>query len=76
MERRGTSHGPHRDDFKILIGGKDAKCVFASEGQQRSAVIAVKLAQFEILKQSQAIRPVVLCDDILGELDAGRRNAF
>ncbi len=75
IERRSTSHGPHRDDFKILIGGKDAK-TYASEGQQRSAVIALKLAQFDALKSSKNIAPVILCDDILGELDPSRRLAF
>lgn len=75
LERRGTSHGPHRDDFKILIGGKDAKS-FASEGQQRSAVIAVKLAQFEILKQSQAISQSFFATTYWANLTPGRRNAF
>lgn len=75
IARRTTSRGPHRDDFKILIGGKDAK-LYASEGQQRSAVIALKLAQFEMLKRALVVQPVILCDDILGELDASRRAAF
>lgn len=75
IERRSTSHGPHRDDFKILIANKDAK-IYASEGQQRSAVIALKLAQFEAIKIAKNIVPVILCDDILGELDAVRRHAF
>lgn len=75
IERRSTSHGPHRDDFKILIANKDAK-IYASEGQQRSAVIALKLAQFEAIKNAKDIVPTILCDDILGELDAIRRQAF
>ncbi len=75
IERRSTSHGPHRDDFKILIAGKDAK-VYASEGQQRSAVIALKLAQFDMIKNVRKIIPTILCDDILGELDPFRRSAF
>ena len=75
IERRSTSHGPHRDDFKILIANKDAK-IYASEGQQRSAVIALKLAQFEAIRNAKNIIPTILCDDILGELDPVRRNAF
>lgn len=75
IERRNTSHGPHRDDFKILIANKDAK-IYASEGQQRSAVIALKLAQFEAIKIAKNITPTILCDDILGELDTIRREAF
>ncbi|MBQ6535142.1 MAG: DNA replication and repair protein RecF [Opitutales bacterium] len=75
IERKATSRGPHRDDFKILIGGADAKA-YASEGQQRSAVIALKLAQFAEVKRAAQTAPAILCDDILGELDAGRRAAF
>ena len=74
-ERRTTSRGPHRDDFKIEIGGRDAK-MYASEGQQRSAVIALKLAQFEMFKKARSVMPVILCDDMLGELDRARREAF
>ena len=75
IERRTTRHGPHRDDFSVNVGGKDAK-LYASEGQQRSAVLALKLAQFELIKLSLGIEPVILCDDILGELDPHRRTAF
>lgn len=67
--------GPHRDDFPVRIGGLDAK-TYASEGQQRSAALAIKLAQFEIFKAEKGIEPAILCDDILGELDAARRAAF
>ncbi len=70
-----TRKGPHRDDFKITIADKDAK-LYASEGQQRSAVLAIKLGEFELQKRETSIEPVILCDDILGELDASRRAAF
>lgn len=75
IERRATRRGPHRDDFPVRIGGLDAK-TYASEGQQRSAALAIKLAQFEIFKAEKGIEPAILCDDILGELDAARRAAF
>ena len=75
IERGYTLRGPHRDDIIVHIDSKDAKS-YASEGQQRSAVIALKLAQFAIFKENSGIEPVILCDDILGELDPGRRAAF
>lgn len=70
-----TSSGPHRDDFSLTIGQKNVKD-FASEGQQRSIVLSLKLAQFELLKAKRNLLPVLLCDDILGELDETRRAAF
>lgn len=73
--RKHSSKGPHRDDFDISIKNLDAK-TYASEGQQRSAALAIKLAEFEIIKTHTSIEPVLLCDDILGELDSKRRAAF
>lgn len=70
-----TRKGPHRDDFRIEIAGKDAK-LYASEGQQRSAVLALRLGEFEMQKSESGVEPVILCDDVLGELDATRRAAF
>lgn len=75
LEARLTRKGPHRDDMAFYVAGRDAK-LYASEGQQRSAVIALKLAQFEIQKRTTKTEPPILCDDILGELDAYRRAAF
>lgn len=72
---KSTSSGPHKDDFSINIANKNAK-EFASEGQQRSVALSLKLAEFEVLKNRQASLPVLLCDDILGELDSSRRAAF
>lgn len=73
--RKHTAKGPHRDDFCISIKNLDAK-TYASEGQQRSAALAIKLAEFEMIREGSKIEPVILCDDILGELDAKRRAAF
>lgn len=75
IERHTTRKGPHRDDFPVWIGGLEAK-TYASEGQQRSGALAIKLAQFEIYKKEKKIEPVILCDDILSELDSARRAAF
>lgn len=70
-----TSSGPHRDDFSFLINQKNIK-EFASEGQQRSIVLSLKLGQFDLLKRVRKSTPVLLCDDILNELDEHRRTAF
>ena len=68
-----TTCGAHRDDVKISVGGRDGRR-FASQGQQRSAVIALKLAEAEMLRASAGEPPVLLLDDVLSELDAGRRE--
>ena len=63
------------EGYKIAIDNSDAK-LYASEGQQKSAVIAMRLAQFELAKNYLGTEPVMLCDDILGELDNSRRERF
>lgn len=68
-----TEIGPHRDDVDILIGDVQAKR-FASTGQKRSAVIAMKLAECEVLKNRLGVKPVFLLDDVLSELDQGRKE--
>ena len=68
-----TAKGVHRDDLDIRINGFSAKG-FASQGQQRSAVLSLKLAEGEISKEMTGKDPVYLLDDVLSELDEGRRN--
>jgi DNA replication and repair protein RecF len=70
---RTTVVGPHRDDLEILLNGREAG-VFASEGQQRSIALALKLAQAARLGQSAEEPPIFLIDDVFGELDPRRRN--
>lgn len=70
-----TRHGPHRDDFDILFGGRDA-ATHASEGQQRLLVLALCLAQLRRADQRSSTPPVILADDVLGELDEQRRRSF
>lgn len=70
-----TSFGPHRDDFCVSVDGKGVR-EFASEGQQRSVALALRLAQHELAWRTLNVRPLLLCDDILGELDESRRRAF
>lgn len=72
---KSTQRGPHRDDLVLKIDGKLAKD-YASEGQQRGLVLALRLAQVAYFNQQSGIRPVVLADDILGELDSRRRLGF
>jgi DNA replication and repair protein RecF len=72
--RRGfTSAGPHRDDIGIDIGGKDAR-IFASQGQQRTAALSLKLSGLEIMKRHKSEPPVLLLDDVLSELDDERQK--
>ncbi|HVU16433.1 MAG TPA: DNA replication and repair protein RecF [Candidatus Didemnitutus sp.] len=72
---KSTTQGPHRDDLDFTLGGKSAR-MFASEGQQRCVVLALRLAQAAYFKQCSGVQPVLLCDDVLGELDADRRERF
>ncbi|WP_404422678.1 DNA replication/repair protein RecF [Nibricoccus sp. IMCC34717] len=72
---QATSHGPHRDDVDLLLDGRAARD-FASEGQQRTLVLALRLAEAAYLETCTGRAPVILADDVLGELDAGRRTRF
>ena len=74
--RRGTtSVGPHRDDLLVLLDGQEARS-FASQGQQRTAVVSLKLAEAALLENRAGERPVLLLDDVLSELDGERRAAL
>jgi DNA replication and repair protein RecF len=68
-----TLYGPHRDDLYVAIDGKNSKSI-ASQGQQRSAVLALKLAEGEISRIANGEYPVFLLDDILSELDRSRQE--
>ena len=73
---RQTIVGPHRDDLELLVDDLPA-AQFASEGQQRTIVLAMKIAQADALKRSSDGKaPLLLIDDIFGELDPERRNAL
>jgi DNA replication and repair protein RecF len=74
--RKGTtSIGPHRDDLRVLLGGQDARG-YGSQGQQRTAVVSLKLAEAELVARRTGERPVLLLDDVLSELDLERRGAL
>jgi DNA replication and repair protein RecF len=72
---RSTVIGPHRDELQLLIEGRSA-AHFGSEGQKRSLAIALKMAQVEYFTAIHGTPPILLIDDIMGELDASRRRAF
>ncbi len=72
---RTTLVGPHRDDLRFLINGRPA-APFASEGQKRTLAIALKIAQAEYLSGIHGTPPMLLIDDVMGELDQKRRAGF
>jgi|UniRef100_UPI0037835618 DNA replication and repair protein RecF len=72
---RSTAFGPHRDDIAMRLNDLDAT-TFASEGQQRSFALSMKLAQAHVLKKSSGEAPLMLIDDVFGELDTHRRRAL
>ena len=75
LRRGSTGLGPHRDDQVIRIGEQEARS-FASQGQQRTAVVSLKLAESDLIERRSGERPVLLLDDVLSELDAARRAAL
>lgn len=73
IEQGFTLYGPHRDDLDIYTDGKDIK-TYGSQGQHRSAVLALKLAQADMAYEELGEYPVLLLDDIMSELDSVRRS--
>ncbi|MBR2099834.1 MAG: DNA replication and repair protein RecF, partial [Eubacterium sp.] len=73
MQNRATSVGPHRDDIEILINGTSAR-IYGSQGQQRSCVLALKLAEASLLEQITKKEPIALLDDVMSELDEKRQD--
>ena len=68
-----TTVGPHRDDIEVLINGHPARS-FGSQGQQRSAVLAMKLAEASLLEEVTGEKPIALLDDVMSELDLSRQE--
>lgn len=75
IQRMATSIGPHRDDLSFFVNGSDLK-KYGSQGQQRTAVLALKLSELEYVKSEIGEYPVLLLDDVMSELDEARRNAL
>jgi len=72
---RSTLIGPHRDEFSLLLNDRSA-AQFGSEGQKRSLAIALKMAQAEYLTGLHSSPPILLIDDVMGELDVKRRSGL
>ncbi len=68
-----TSCGPHRDDLKVTINGIDVRR-YGSQGQQRTAAIAIKLAEIQLMEEESGEKPVLILDDALSELDKSRQR--
>lgn len=75
IEKGSTSYGPHRDDFSVDIAGTPAR-LFGSQGQQRTAVLAVKFGMLRHMTSVLDEVPLLLLDDILSDLDKERRQAL
>jgi DNA replication and repair protein RecF len=73
--RRATTVGPNRDDLGLEISGVPVRGM-ASQGQQRAVVIALELAEIEVIEDARGVRPVLLLDDVSSELDAVRTRAL
>jgi DNA replication and repair protein RecF len=73
LRLRQTIVGPHRDDIELLVQDRKAP-QYASEGQQRTVTLALKIAQARLFALEEGTPPLLLIDDIFGELDPVRRN--
>ncbi len=73
LRRMTTTVGIHRDDMGVTINGKEAR-TFASQGQQRSAVLSLKLAQLDMAAKETGEAPILMLDDVMSELDPNRRR--
>lgn len=73
--RRTTLGGPHRDDLSLALDGRTLS-TFGSQGQQRTAVLALKIAEYAVMRERAGTAPLLLLDDVLSELDEDRAAAF
>jgi DNA replication and repair protein RecF len=73
LDRGATGLGPHLDDIDLLAGRRDLRA-FGSQGEQRLAVLALLLAEAELVQAQRGFPPLLLFDDVLSELDPERRR--
>lgn len=73
LQRGTTLYGPHRDDIDIVLNGESNR-IYGSQGQQRTSVLAMKLAEIDLVKDETGEYPVLLLDDVLSELDDNRKE--
>ncbi|MFQ5555021.1 MAG: DNA replication/repair protein RecF [Acidimicrobiia bacterium] len=74
LDQRSTSTGPHRDDMIVTLGRRPVRSQ-ASQGEQRSAALALRLAAYGSLRRLHGVAPILLLDDVFSELDAARAAA-
>ncbi len=75
LRRRSSLVGPHRDDLRLLVDGTSL-AAYGSQGQQRTAVLALKVAEYDVMRSRTGDAPILLLDDVLSELDAERAGGF
>ena len=75
LERRVSTVGPHRDDVTLLLDQRDAR-VRASQGEQRTLTLALRLAAHRAVRETIADEPLLLLDDVFSELDRHRATAL
>ncbi|MDQ6932317.1 MAG: DNA replication and repair protein RecF, partial [Candidatus Eremiobacteraeota bacterium] len=75
LARAAPLIGPHRDDLRLLLDGQSL-AAFGSQGQQRTAVLALKVAEYTVLQRRSEETPLLLLDDVLSELDSERAREF
>jgi DNA replication and repair protein RecF len=75
LDRGFTGHGPHRDDLLLVRDGRDLRS-YGSQGQQRLALLALLLAEREVISGARPSPPIMLLDDVMSELDHERRQAL
>jgi DNA replication and repair protein RecF len=75
LERGVTGLGPHLDDVQVLSDERDLR-LYGSQGEQRLAVLSLILAEAEAVSERRGVPPLLLLDDVLSELDAGRRRVL
>ena len=73
LEMRSTSAGPHRDDPGFVLDGRDVR-VQASQGEQRSVALSLRITAYQLLEQRHGRPPILLLDDVFSELDPGRAD--
>ena len=73
LKRQTTSVGAHRDDIQLLVGDRDVRA-FGSQGQQRTAALAMRLSELDVMTEELGEPPVLMLDDVMSELDPSRRR--
>ena len=73
LKRQTTSVGAHRDDIQLQVGGRDVRA-FGSQGQQRTAALAMRLSELRVMTAELGEAPVLMLDDVMSELDPTRRR--